>query len=82
MAESQNGFDVEAFKNDLDEMLTNVMPDSWIGHGRLKIAERDFDNKKKTFAHRLLQKLSKKYPDESGERLAEKSIKATEEKLG
>jgi len=81
MAESQSGYDAEAFKNDLDEMCANVMPDKWAGHGRLKIAERDFSEEKGTFARRLLAKLDEKYPDVRGERLAEKAIEATEDKL-
>ncbi len=81
MAKSQSGFDVEAFKNELDEICVSVMPDSWIGHGRLTIAERGFSDEKRTFAQKLLGKLDEKYPDVSGERLAEKAINAAEENL-
>jgi len=81
MAESQSGYDAEAFKNELDGICAGVMPDKWAGHGRLKIAERDFSEEKGTFARRLLDKLDSKYPDVSGEKLAEKAIAATEEKL-
>ena len=79
MAESQTT--MQEYKAELDRICANVMPDKWAGHGRLKIEERGFSNEKRTFARRLLAKLDDKYPDVSGEKLAEKAIEATENKL-
>ena len=81
MAESQSGFDVEAFKNDLDDICSGVMPDSWAGHGRLKIAEREFSEAEKTFAEKLLHRLNEKHPDLDSETLAEKAIAETEKRF-
>jgi len=80
MAESQSGYDMAEYKNDLDSMLTGVMPDSWAGHGRLKIAERELSDEGQTFARRLLAKLDEKYPDKNAEVLAEKAIAETEKR--
>jgi len=79
MAESQSL--MAEYKRELDEMLAGVMPDHWEGHGRLKIAERDFSPKQHTFAHKLLGRLSEKHPDYDSEKLADKAIEMTEEKL-
>jgi hypothetical protein len=80
MGEAQSGYDATEFKNDLDDICAGVMPDSWAGHGRLKIAERGFSEEKRTFARRLLAKLDDKYPDLDAETLAEKAIAETEKR--
>jgi len=82
MAESQGAFDMEQYTHEQDTGMANVMPDRWIGHGRMLIHESDLSKEKRDFARTLLGRLNQKYPDVSGERLAEKAIEATENKLG
>jgi len=74
-------FDLGEYETELDQMQTNVMPESWLGHGRLKIQERGFGGEKRTFANRLLARLGEKFPDADAETLAEKAIDHTEEKF-
>jgi hypothetical protein len=81
MAESQSGFDLEQYKADLDGIMASVMPDTWRGHGRLKILERDFSEKQETFAAKLFERLADKYPNQPSERLAEKAADKAEEKF-
>jgi hypothetical protein len=82
MAESQSGFDMDEYENQQDSMLAGVMPSTWLGHGRIKIHERDLSDKKKTFASKLLNRLAEKYPDQPTDKLAEKASDKAEEKLG
>lgn len=39
--DSKNGFDMEQYKNNLDDSISGVMPDSWKGHARLCIRESE-----------------------------------------
>jgi len=82
MAESQTAFDMEAYKYEQDTGMAGVMPDRWVGHGRILIHDRDLSDEKRAFAQKLLVRLNQKYPDVDSERLAEKALEATENKLG
>jgi hypothetical protein len=42
---------------EMDEMLADVMPDSWIGHARLRIADADIPESKHALAERVSSKL-------------------------
>jgi hypothetical protein len=81
MAESQSGFDMSEYEREQDSMLAGVMPSTWLGHGRLVINERELSDKKRNFAQRLLDRLAEKYPNQPTDKLAEKAVETTEEKL-
>jgi hypothetical protein len=81
MAQSQSGFDVDSYKSELDKISASVMPDTWLGHGRVKIHESELSDKQKTFASNLLDRLGKKYPHKRSELLARKAIEMAEQKI-
>jgi hypothetical protein len=71
---------VEEAKNTMDEQIAGVMPDTWHGHARLKIAERGYTGEKKMFAQRLAERVIRRF-DADAETAAEKAIQKTEEKF-
>lgn len=81
MAESQNGYDLAEYENELDSIIAGVMPDSWHGHARLKIAERDFSDKQAEAAKRLSARMLEKYENADAKTIAEKCIEKAEEKF-
>jgi hypothetical protein len=76
MAESHDP--LAEYKAELDDICARVMPDSWAGHGRLLIHERDFDPDDRRFARRLFERASENHPDMDAERLAEKVVEKVE----
>lgn len=60
MAQSQSGFDREQYRRDLDEMMSSVMPDSWLGHARLEIAGRGFSEPEKEKILQVSKRVSEK----------------------
>jgi hypothetical protein len=77
----EDTFDLSEYNAELDEMVGSVMPDSWVGHARVKIHERGFTGKKRNFAVELTKRLLDKNPGLSAQVAAEKAIEQTEEKL-
>lgn len=63
------------YKNDLDDNIHNVMPDTWKGHGRLLIREcddLDRDNEERAIA--AMSRVIDKNPDYPAEAVANKVI--------
>ena len=48
---------VEEAALEMDEMLENVMPDTWMGHARIALASRDLSAKDKADALAYTEKL-------------------------
>ena len=83
MAEDTTGFDLYAYRNELDETGKMVMPDYWEGHARMELFERlpdDFSEKEKEFAYKLLKRMHEKYPTKHSA-VAKKVINVTTDKL-
>jgi hypothetical protein len=41
MSTTETTFDPTEYKQNLDESIAGVMPDSWVGHGRIVLFESD-----------------------------------------
>lgn len=65
----------------MDEIARSVMPDNWVGHGRLTILEsEDLSINQKQKGVKAVERLSEKKPDKNGETLAEAVIPHIQEK--
>lgn len=80
MARGSNSHDPESYKAKLDRGLAAVMPDSWVGHARIKIHEADLSEKQTDFARRLADRLLGKGHTDA-ETVGEKAVEKAEEKL-
>jgi len=74
-------FDMEAYNISLDRANAGVMPETWLGHGRITVNESDLSSKGKSFASKLMNRMAEKHPDKPTETLAEKAVEATRKKL-
>lgn len=73
--------DPSTYKAKLDRGLAAVMPDSWVGHARIKIHEADLSDKQVHFAKRLTNRLLEKESSDDAELIGEKSIKQAKKKF-
>jgi len=71
----------EQAANEMDEMLTDVMPNSWLGHARVVIfGASDLSENQKDFALKLSKVVVEKQ-EISAERAAELSIEKAKERV-
>jgi len=82
MAESQTEFDQQQFANSLDAGMKNIMPDSWLGHARMRIHERGFDPERREKAEQAAATLLAKRDDVTARYVGEVVIQKFDEKLG
>lgn len=71
---------LNAVAQSMDRDLEGVMPDDWLGHARLKIAQANLSTKQKNFALQLTERLKSQHRTPS-EKLAEVAIEKAREKL-
>jgi len=59
----------------MDEIAQSVMPNSWVGHGRITIIEsEELSNNQKMKALKAVERFADKKPELSGEQYAEAVI--------
>ena len=53
-------FDKREYDNELDEIAAGVMPNSWIGHARIRAHEENLTPKQEEFFLTLTQRIAEK----------------------
>jgi hypothetical protein len=72
--------EMQKAKLEMDKIIQDVMPDTWLGHGRIVIRMADLSQNQREFAFKVLHRSCEKKPNASTKKIAKLAIKHAKEK--